>query len=271
MAHQSGIRVEPIADEPAATIDLGSERAVVIGDYHAGIEAGLRYEHGVELPSNSDERRERLCSLLDTMHADRLVVLGDLGHRIGQSRGVEREELTALYGAVVEDRGIAITVAPGNHDGEIESVFGDREGVEMLPMGGGLLGTPPDAVGVFHGHTWPAHELLSAQTICMAHEHPQVKLQDSVGGSRTEKAWLRGRLNRERLARALDGEPESVDSSLDSGGPELVVFPAFNDRSGGTWVNVEGQGFLAPFLPDTLTDASLYLLDGTRLGAYQHV
>ncbi len=271
MAPHSGIRVEPIAGEPAATINFASERAVVIGDYHAGIEAGLRYERGVELPNNSDERRERLCSLLDTTHADRLVVLGDLGHRIGHSRGVEREELTALYRAVVEDRGVAITIAPGNHDGEIESIFGDREGVEMLPMDGGLLGTPPEAVGVFHGHTWPAHELLSAQTICMAHEHPQVKLQDSVGGSRTEKAWLRGRLDRELVAESLDSKPKTADSLFDSADPELVVFPAFNDRSGGTWVNVEGQGFLAPFLPDFLTDASLYLLDGTRLGAYQHV
>jgi len=52
-----------------------------------------------------------------------------------------------------------------------------------------------------------------------------------------------------------------------------VVFPAFNGRSGGTWVNVEGQGFLAPFLPAALvgdrTDA--YLLDGTRLGPYRSV
>jgi len=50
-----------------------------------------------------------------------------------------------------------------------------------------------------------------------------------------------------------------------------VVFPAFNDLSGGTWINVPGQTFLAPFLPDGLAEGEAYLLDGTRLGAYRGV
>jgi len=52
-----------------------------------------------------------------------------------------------------------------------------------------------------------------------------------------------------------------------------VIVPAFNDRSGGTWVNVDGQGFLAPFLPEALVDSDTdaYLLDGTRLGPYRSV
>jgi hypothetical protein len=36
-------------------------------------------------------------------------------------------------------------------------------------------------------------------------------------------------------------------------------------------VNVEGQSFLAPFLPDGLASAEAYLLDGTRLGDYRRV
>jgi hypothetical protein len=38
-------------------------------------------------------------------------------------------------------------------------------------------------------------------------------------------------------------------------------------------VNVEGQGFLAPFLPDALVEEATeaYLLDGTRLGPYRSV
>jgi hypothetical protein len=36
-------------------------------------------------------------------------------------------------------------------------------------------------------------------------------------------------------------------------------------------VNVAGQDFLAPFLPDALADAEAYLLDGTRLGDYRRV
>ena len=268
MARGSRPRVEPVPDAPAATVDLGAERALLVGDYHAGIEAGLRYERGVELPSDGPVRRQRLLELLTAERADRLVVLGDLGHRIGSVSGAEREELEALYTAVVEESGLSITVAPGNHDGGLRDLWGDRDGVGILPQSGELLGdVDGGAVGVCHGHTWPAPELLSAEVICVAHEHPTVKLQDSVGGYRTETAWLRGRLDREVMAAGVDADPES----LAWGDPELIVVPAFNDRSGGTWVNVESEGFLSPFLPDALVEADCYLLDGTRLGGYKSV
>ena len=254
--------IEPVPGDPAATVDLGTERALLVADYHAGIEAGLRYERGVELPNNAGERRRRLLSVLDSTAADRLVVLGDLGHEIGEPEGVEREELDALAEAVVDDRGIEITVAPGNHDGDLDALFGDREDVTILPASGGPLGES-EAVGVVHGQTWPDPELLSASTICMGHEHPQVKLEDSVGGYRVEQAWVRGRVDPATL---IDGDPPATVEP-----PERVVFPAFNDRSGRTWVNVEGQEFLAPFLPEAFVDADCYLLDGTRLGPYRKV
>ena len=266
MARRSRPRVEPVPDAPAATVDLGAERALLVGDYHAGIEAGLRYERGVELPSDGPARRHRVLELLRKERADRLVVLGDLGHRIGSTEGAEREELDGLYRAVVQESEVPITVAPGNHDGGLDELWGDRAGVDILPQSGGLLGDG-GAVGVCHGHTWPAPELLSAEVLCVAHEHPTVKLQDSVGGYRTEKAWLRGRLDREVMAAGVDADLES----LAWGDPELVVVPAFNDRSGGTWVNVESEGFLSPFLPEAVVAADCYLLDGTRLGAYQSV
>jgi metallophosphoesterase superfamily enzyme len=102
----------------------------------------------------------------------------------------------------------------------------------------------------------------------MGHEHPQVRLEDEVGGGRAEKAWLRGSLRVDPFADELGVVPDAL--AWTDPGPELVVFPAFNDRSGGTWINVEGQAFLAPFLPDALgDDAEAYLLDGTRLGPYR--
>ena len=255
--------IEPVPGDPAATVDLGGERALLVADYHAGIEVGLRYERGVELPNNAAERRRRLLSVLDSTGVDQLVVLGDLGHDLGEPEGDERDELDAVAEAVVDDRGIEITVAPGNHDGDLAALFGDREGVTILPPSGGLLGGESGSVGVVHGHTWLDPELLSASTICMGHEHPQVKLEDSVGGYRVEQAWVRGRVDPALL---VDGDPPAA---IDA--PELVVFPAFNDRSGGTWVNVAGQEFLAPFLPDAFVDADCYLLDGTRLGSYRGV
>ena len=251
------VLVEPVPGEPAAVADCGTERALVVADYHAGIEAGLRYERGVELRSDADGRRERLRALGDRVSPDRVVVLGDLVHRIGDPGEGEHDEVAALLDALPAP----LTLVPGNHDGGVADAD-DR--IEVVDSGGLRLGD----VGCVHGHTWPDRAVLGAETVCMGHEHPQVRLEDEVGGGRVEKAWLRGRLCPDPFADHFGVAPESLDWTT----PELVVFPAFNDRSGGTWINADGQTFLSPFLPDGLADdAEAYLLDGTRLGAYRRV
>jgi len=239
--------VEPVLDEPAAVADLGGERALVVADYHAGIEVSLRRE-GLEVQSRAEARRERLLDLVAETRADRVVFLGDLGHAIGTPEGVEREELATLFDAL----GVPATLVVGNHDGGLADEFD----LDATPPEGARFGD----VGFAHGHTWPSREVLEAETVCVGHEHPTVRLEDEVGGTRVERAWLRG---------ALEAEPfeEHHGESIDVNG-DLAVFPAFNDLSGGTWVNVEGQGFLAPFLPEACPDAEAYLLDGTRLGRY---
>ncbi|KKF39223.1 phosphoesterase, partial [Halorubrum saccharovorum] len=191
--------------------------------------------------------------------ADRLVVLGDLAHRIGAPDGDECAELETLISAVT-DR-VPMALVEGNHDAGVAAAFADD--LDVIGAGGGVLG---DSVAVCHGHTWPDPALLDADVVCMGHEHPQVRLEDSVGGSRVERAWLRGRI--EPGAFVEDGSP---DGTPDGDLPELVVFPGFNERSGGTWVNVDGQSFLAPFLPDALPAGDAYLLDGTRLGEYRRL
>ncbi|QWC19726.1 metallophosphoesterase [Halorubrum sp. 2020YC2] len=261
-------RVEPVVGEPAAVADLDRERALLVADVHAGIEVGLRYERGVELDSRADARRERLCDLLAETDADRLVVLGDLAHRIGAPDGDEREELEALISAVT-DRA-SMTLVEGNHDAGVAETFAND--LDVVGPERGFLGGGPSAaderrggVAVCHGHTWPDPALLDADVVCTGHEHPQVRLEDAVGGSRVERAWLRGELDPAAFTET------GTESDLPGDPPELVVFPAFNERSGGTWVNVEGQSFLAPYLPAALPAADAYLLDGTRLGNYRRV
>ncbi|MFO8114473.1 MAG: metallophosphoesterase [Halorubrum sp.] len=265
--------VEPVVGEPAAVADLGEERALLVADVHAGIEVGLRYERGVELDDRADERRERLCDILAVTDADRLVVLGDLAHRIAAPEGEEREELETLI-RTVTDR-VPMTLVEGNHDGGVAEAF--AADLDVIGAGGGVIGagarggadgrSGAGGVGVCHGHTWPDPALLDADVVCMGHEHPQVRLEDSVGGSRVKRAWLRGRID--PAAFVEDGD--SAAAVVDGEPPELVVFPAFNERSGGTWVNVDGQSFLAPFLPDALPAGDAYLLNGTRLGDFRRI
>lgn len=247
--------VEPVPGEPAAIAALeaksqSAERALVVADYHAGIERSLRRE-GLEVRSRAGERREHLLRVLGETRADRVVFLGDLGHSIGVPEGAEHDELAALFDAL----DVPVTLVVGNHDGGLAAEFD----IESTPPEGARLGD----VGFAHGHTWPDAEVLAAETVCVGHEHPTVRLEDDVGGTRVERAWLRGPL----VAAPFE---EHRGEALDVTG-ELAVFPAFNGLSGGTWVNVEGQGFLAPFLPDACPDAEAYLLDGTRLGRYSTV
>jgi putative SbcD/Mre11-related phosphoesterase len=245
--------VEPIPNERAALARTAGQTLLVIADYHAGIESVLRVE-GVELDSQAAARRERLLDLLAETDADRLVILGDLLHAVGDPWESEREELAALFDAVA----VPITLVKGNHDGQIEALTEEFDHVTVTGPGGTRIG----AIGFVHGHTWPNRTVLEAEVVCQGHEHPVVRLEDNVGGSRMEHVWLRGQL-------APDAFADDV-SAADIDG-ELVVFPVFNDRSGGTWVNVDGQSFLSPFLPEGLHDGDAYLLDGTRLGAFRSV
>lgn len=249
--------LEPVPGEPAATATLEGERVLVIGDYHAGYEAGLRAERGVDVPSRATERRERLLTLLES-GIDRLVVLGDLMHSIGGPGGAERGELEVLLESLPPD--LEVTLVKGNHDGAIEEWL---PGLEVVPGDGVRLGP----LGLCHGHTWPTREVLEADVVCLGHEHPCVRLEDEVGGSRVEPVWLRGQVDPE----PFEERPEYGELDLEAHAPGLVVVPAFNDLAGGTWVNVAGQSFLSPFLPDGLRSGEAYLLDGTRLGPYRDV
>lgn len=253
--------LEPVPDEPAAVATVVGDRALVIADYHAGVESALRYEQGVEVPNRAGERRGRLFDLLAETEPDRLIVLGDLMHSIGGPGGAERGELEVLFESLPGD--LPVTLVKGNHDGDIESWL---SGIEVIPGAGVRLGE----VGFTHGHTWPDRTVLEGSVVCLGHEHPFVSIEDEVGGRRLEPVWLRGR---------ADPEPFQDRSEYDGlswlGGddeaPEIVVFPPFNRLVGGTWVNVPEQSFLAPYLPAGAPDADAYLLDGTRLGRYRSV
>ena len=270
--------VEPLPSVPAATAHIGTETALVVADYHAGIEIGLRYERGVEVESNAEDRRRRLLDLLTQHPVDRLIILGDAGHRIGNPADTETQELTSLFSAVLNR--VPITVVRGNHDAGIESVATTVEtnstqtghAIEVTDASGVKFGH----VGFVHGHSWPDETVLDCDVLCVGHEHPQLRVADHVGGSQRTRAWLRGPLDwtpfQDKLALEGISESSADTQNINRDPPDVVLFPAFNKRSGGTQVNTN-EGFLSPFLPaafqNSQTDA--YLLDGTRLGPYQSV
>ena len=255
------VALEPVPGVAAATAPVPEGEGLLIADYHAGVEAALRYERGLDVPSRASDRRERLLGLVRRFEPDRLIVLGDLMHSIGEPGGAERGELEVLFEQLPAS--LPVTLVKGNHDGAIEEWIGD---VEVVAGAGTRLGE----LGITHGHTWPARAVLEAEVVCLGHEHPFVRIEDEVGGRRLEPVWLRGRASVEPF---LDRADYAGVAWLEGHGepPEIVVFPPFNDLVGGTWVNVPEQTFLAPYLPGAIPDAEAYLLDGTRLGPYRSI
>jgi putative SbcD/Mre11-related phosphoesterase len=250
--------LEPVPDEAAALADLETGRALVVADYHAGLEISLQNE-GVELPNRAATRRETVLALLDWTEADRIVFLGDLATAIGEPNREEKRELRTLLTTITER--VPTTIVKGNHDGEIEEItnaIDTQYEIRVTDTGGSKIGS----VGFVHGHTWPSSDVFTADVVAMGHEHPMVRLTDEVGGTRADRVWLRGSL-------CPDPFETHYDESVEVSG-ELVVFPAFNDLTGGTWTNT-GQGFLSPYLPDGIRDTQAYMLDGTRLGDYEQI
>ena len=219
-----------------------------MADLHIGVEAELR-KSGFNIPTQMPRIMESLEELAS--HADRLLILGDVKHRVTHASRKEQREIgetmrraMALFKAVV--------VTPGNHDGGLAEVM--PEGCVITPASGTVV----EGVGAFHGHVWPSESTMSGKSLLMAHIHPSVLLEDSLGGRSNEKCWVKASFDREKVGARYGSCPG-----------EVVVVPALNPIITGSPVNIERGAMLGPLLKNDLVDRSsisVYLLDGTNLG-----
>jgi hypothetical protein len=131
--------------------------------------------------------------------------------------------------------------------------------VVVHPAGGAVR----DGVGIFHGHRWPADDVLARRRWVTGHLHPGFRFAPTAehpDGKRP--CWIR-----EKFPPGGPGRPE--DRRPRPGVRELVVLPPFNPLAGVEALNRErparGRSFLyRRFLSRGVARA--YLLDGTDLG-----
>ncbi|MEL4304291.1 metallophosphoesterase [Methanococcoides sp. LMO-2] len=260
------ITVEPVVNEPALVVNSDT-KALVLADIHLGIEWDL-YRSGFSIPSQIEQRLERIMALVEQEEPDRIVLLGDVKHNVPQVSWQERDEIPYFIGSLSEKA--TVDIFPGNHDGGIEFLLPPDSDVNVYPARGDVI----DGVGYFHGHTWPSVELLSAEHVIVAHNHPTVRFTDSMGYSVVEQVWIRARFEREVLA----GHFKSADLSEESDAwsdPDVVVVPAFNELCGGVAFNESMlDDLLGPIFSSGALDidhSDVYMLDGTYLGMLKNI
>jgi putative SbcD/Mre11-related phosphoesterase len=219
---------------------------MVIGDLHIGVESHLGSK-GFHLPSRTAELRDVLLNI--SGDATRLIVIGDVKDSVPGSTKQEYREIPDFFNTMLERFNI-VDVVVGNHDTQIEEFLPKH--VNVIPATGLVVGD----TGLVHGHTWPSADVMSSETLIMAHNHPTVMFRDGIGKRSTEQCWFRA-------------EFTDAESVYDQRPNEVIMIPSFNRLLGGSPVNVKGEGFLGPLMNSGMVDAEnarVFLLDGTYLG-----
>jgi putative SbcD/Mre11-related phosphoesterase len=271
--------IKPIQPYPALLLRRKSERVLVVADLHIGWEAPLT-EKGVHVPSQTPKILDRILQLIKTCKPTRLIFLGDVKHAIAKVEMEEWRDIPDFFEAL-EKKVSDIQVVPGNHDGNLEPLL--PETVKILPSTGVVFGN----VGLFHGHAWPAPELLGCHSLVTGHVHPMVAFRDPMGFRISRQVWVKAACDGERLAKSVLkrlGVKVNVSPSILLRDrfkvrlrvSQLFIMPSFNEFLGGQLINERKLGkdaksrvFIGPVLRSgsiSLDDAETYLLDGTFLG-----
>jgi len=237
--------IRPLLSERALLLD----KTLVVGDLHIGLERELVRE-GIRVPPVLPDIRHRLEELIVAHKPKKLLILGDLKHAVAYVPYSEEAEIQNFLSGLEEKT--EVEVIRGNHDGSLEEL----KGVKLLPSTGILVGE----VGLFHGHAWPAAELLSADIWVFCHLHPMVTLTDYFGSLHKEPCWLFGEANKKVIE-------ENYGKRVK---PKLICMPAFNSFLGGVGLNELGtpEGFASCI---DLENSEAVLLDGTRLGPIKNL
>lgn len=236
--------LQPVPDEAALLYD----ETIVVADLHIGIEFSFR-ESGFVIPKQTEMMLERLLASIARHKAERLVIVGDLKHKIKAVSPQERAEIPFFFERVLEVVS-DVHLVPGNHDAQILDIL--PGGVESHDPRGFRL----EEVGFTHGFTWPSKEAMESKVLCMGHIHPSVLFVDRLGLRTTKRCWLR--IEFKGGGERYDRYPK-----------ELIVVPTFNDFCGGFPVNSRKSTPIGPLLKSNLIDldnSRVYLLNGVDIG-----
>jgi len=254
-----------LRNKPALLIaDRKFGRILCVADVHLGIEHEL-YKNGIVIAPQAERFYHELESLLKLTKATKLIILGDLKHKIPGISFREVRELPKLIEPIAKK--VETILVKGNHDTELEELAGEH--IRIVDSDGFAIGP----YGFFHGHAWPAKELLRCDYLFTAHIHPVIEFVDDFGFRLVEKVWAKGFLDEKVLMKKYSlGPARMKKENFKFGRMETIVFPSFNPIISGMPLNSPThakEGYLGPLMQSgalKLQKMDAYMLDGTHLG-----
>lgn len=223
--------------------------ALIVGDTHFGMEMKLRnrgiYDEGFSL-----RLFEKLKELVKKHKCKKIIFLGDVKENITILDDCTKKILSDLSELC------DITIVRGNHDGSIER-FMHAE----ISGSGGLV---YENLGLVHGHSWPDEKLMCCNYLVMGHQHPMIKITDTIGKKHIEPAWIIASLNGEKIKEHYKKFNKKI---------KLILMPAFNPLVGSV-INFTKKEQLGPTLNNKLfkvNHALVFRLNGTCLGKLENL
>jgi putative SbcD/Mre11-related phosphoesterase len=185
--HTNSVHI--LDDKPAIVIDEKRKgTTLLVADLHMGYLYGQN-KKGILIPKPKLPEIE-LLELAKEIKPKRLVILGDFKDEIF---GMKNPLVSRIMDFYNEIRQITrLIIVKGNHDGKIEEMFRSR--IQLIPATGFCLTTKDDKkIGLWHGHSNPALDVINADITITAHLHPAYSFRDKLRVISTEKVWIKAR------------------------------------------------------------------------------
>lgn len=231
---------------------ITDERILAIADIQIGLEHEL-YKKGVVIQAQAEKFLKTVLHLIKVTKAKKLVVVGDLKHIVPGISLREERQLIRFFEPIVKK--VKVILVKGNHDTGLKGLLPDE--IEIHESRGVKIGR----YGFFHGHAWPAKEIISCDYLFMGHLQPGIEFIDKLGYRAVERVWLKGEMNKKFI--------EKHYKTKKTGKMELMIIPAFNNLLGSALVNkMVRDEYTGPFASGAfdLKRSKVYLLDGTYVG-----
>jgi putative SbcD/Mre11-related phosphoesterase len=266
-------QIKPVQQYPALLLQNNNDRCLVVADLHIGWER-LLSQRGINVPSQTPKLKNTLLKVIKAAKPTQVTFLGDIKDAIAKVALEEWKNIPEFF-EDIQKQVSDLQVVLGNHDGNLEPLLPEK--VKIVPASGTSFGD----IGLFHGHAWPAPELLECRSLITGHVHPTIAIRDPLGLRMTRQVLLKAPCNGAQLAKTLHKYlgTKSIDILEEQNEAkvkvlQLFILPSFNQFLGGRPVNEKrkekkAEAYIGPILRSgcvNMDEAEVYLLDGTFLG-----